>query len=71
MAERNFTAEVKERQRGEPCFVMISLHNDIGLGSKALMFDFPKGTDIYAAQRLASSLNESGCKICVVQTRPS
>ena len=56
MSTSSFTAEVKEREAGEPCFVVINTHQRIGLERKQIMFDLPVGTGIDEARNLAEAL---------------
>ncbi|NEU97505.1 hypothetical protein [Bradyrhizobium uaiense] len=65
MKNSPFVAEVKERQSGEPCFVMLNTDKDIGLGSKHVMFDMPAGTGIEHAQELARLLRSSRATVRV------
>lgn len=59
MESSPFATEVKERQPGEPCFVMLNTDKDIGLGSKHVIFDLPDGTGIEEAQEFARLLRSS------------
>jgi hypothetical protein len=56
MAGSSFVPEVKERESGQPCFIMLNPAEDIGLGQKQIVFDMPEGTGIEQAQELARAL---------------
>jgi hypothetical protein len=58
MKSSQFVPEVKERQPGQPCFIMLNPDEDIGLGSKQIIFDLPDGTGIEQAQELAASTQQ-------------
>lgn len=47
---RNFTATVKEREVGQPCFVVLELKDRIGL---------PEGTGLDEARAMARMLNDT------------
>lgn len=51
---------VKEREVGEPCFLVVELHEAVsGLPSdKNIIFDMPVGTDIEQARQVARQLND-------------
>jgi hypothetical protein len=51
---RNFVAEIKEGESHQPCFLFISLHADIGLGTKNIVIQMAKGTGIAEAARCPS-----------------
>jgi len=59
MKSSRFVPEVKERQSGQPCFIMLNPDQDIGLGSKQIIFDLPDGTGVEQAQELARLLRGS------------
>ena len=63
--KRNFVVTVKERDVGEPCFVVFELHEDIGIGNKQVRLNLPEGTGIEEAKALASHLNNAVSKIVV------
>jgi len=65
MKSSPFVPEVKEREANQPCFVMLNTSNDIGLGSKQIIFDLPDGTSIEQAQELARLLRGSGATVRV------
>lgn len=48
---RNFTATVKERDVGQPCFVVLETDNEPG--ARHVVLDFPEGTGIDDAQEVA------------------
>lgn len=52
---RNFTATVKERDVGQPCFVVLEL--DAEPNSRHVVLDLPKGTAIEDAEEVARLLN--------------
>lgn len=57
---RNFVATVKERDVGEPCFVVLELNDDIGLPNDlAITLNLPDGTGFDEARAVASMLNET------------
>jgi hypothetical protein len=60
---RNFIAEVKERDVGQPCFLLLNLHADIGPGDKTVIIDLPTGTGIAEATVLRDALHKSGASI--------
>ncbi|VVS96389.1 conserved hypothetical protein [Sphingomonas sp. EC-HK361] len=39
---RNYVAEVKEREADQPCFLLLNLNENIGLGGKSLYLDLPE-----------------------------
>jgi hypothetical protein len=44
---RNFTATVKEREVGQPCYVALELKSDIGLpANKWVTLNLPEGTGL-------------------------
>ncbi|TAI59696.1 hypothetical protein [Bradyrhizobium sp. Leo170] len=51
-----FKAEVKERNPGEPCFVVLNPDRSIGVEPKQIVFEPPAGTGIEEARKLASAL---------------
>ena len=65
MTKRNFVVTVKERQAGEPCFLVFETYDDIGLGKKQVTLHLPIGTGIEEAKALAKSLNAGVAKIAV------
>jgi hypothetical protein len=56
---RNFVAEIKERESHQPCFLFISLHADIGRGTKNIVIQMAKGTGIAEAKALRDALHEN------------
>lgn len=60
---RNYIAEIKEREAGQPCFLFINLSHNIGLGEKSLFLDLPEGTGLDEANALRDALHESGAII--------
>lgn len=65
MKSSPFVAEVKERGANQPCFIMLNTDQDIGLGSKQVIFDMPEGTGIEQAQEFARMLRSSGAAVRV------
>ena len=62
----NYRATVKERQDGEPCFVALELHEDVGLqGKQTIVFDMPDETTVAYARRVADQLNNLGARLVV------
>ncbi len=57
MPSSEFKAEVKERNPGEPCFVVINTDQSIGLDSKQIIFHLPEGTGLAEAHQLATALS--------------
>jgi hypothetical protein len=57
---RNFTATVKERDVGQPCFVVLEL--DAEPHSRHVVLDFPDGTTIEDAKEVARILNRKVAK---------
>lgn len=55
MKTRKFTATVKEREAGQPCFVMIE---GLKFGGAELVLDLREGTGLREAQAIAARLNE-------------
>ena len=63
---RNYVVTVKERQAGEPCFLLVELHEDIGLAhDQHIIFEMPEGTDYDYARECAKKLNNVGAKLTV------
>ncbi|WP_065382969.1 hypothetical protein [Hyphomonas sp. ND6WE1B] len=55
----NFRATVKERQCGQPCFIELETHVDIGLDGNALVtFDLHAGSTFEDALTVAQQLND-------------
>lgn len=54
---KNFTVTVKERQEGQPCFLVIEEHRDVGLRERTLAFNMPFGSDFRDARNVARELN--------------
>ena len=52
----NFVFTVKETGSGEP-YLLLELHEDIGLGDSTLAMHFERGTRMEQAQELASAIN--------------
>lgn len=65
MPKRNFAVTVKEREAGEPCFLVFETYDDIGIGKKQVTLYLPNGTGIKEAEVLAKSLNAAVAKIAV------
>jgi hypothetical protein len=65
MAGSAFVPEVKERQAGQPCFIMLNPNDDIGLGKKQIIFDLPDGTNIEQAQDFARMLRSFRVRVRV------
>jgi len=64
--KRNYVAEVKEREDGQPCFLYLNMDSDIGLGSKTIIIDLPEGTGLAEAETLRDALHRSGASIRLV-----
>lgn len=60
---RNYVAEVKERGVGQPCFLLLNVDEDIGLGGKTVIIDLPTGTGIAEAEALRDALHQSGASV--------
>lgn len=60
-----FRATVKERNPGEPCFVVLETYDEIGLGKKQVSLWLPPGTDYECAKKLADMLNAAKLKVAV------
>ncbi|MEZ0494924.1 hypothetical protein [Sphingomonas sp. IW22] len=60
---RNYVAEVKERDVGQPCFLLLNLYDDIGLDGRTVILDLPEGTGIAEAQALRDALHSSGASL--------
>ena len=56
MTSSKFKAEVKEREAGESCFVVINTDESIGLDHKQIVFHLPAGTGLAKARQLADAL---------------
>ena len=57
---RNFTATVKEREVGQPCYVALELHSDVGLPrDKWITLNLPEGTGLEEAKAVARMLNDA------------
>lgn len=54
-----FVATVKERDRDQPCFVVIEAYDGIGIDGKQITLNLPDGTNIEDAKALASYLNDN------------
>lgn len=55
---RNFTATVKEREEGQPCYVALELDSDIGLPrDRWITLNLRDGTGVDEANAVASMLN--------------
>jgi hypothetical protein len=65
LAGSSFKPEVKEREHGQPCFIMLNADRDIGLGNKQIIFDLPEGTGIEQAQQLARVLSDFRIRVRV------
>lgn len=60
---RNFVAEIKEGEGHQPCYLLLNLDKDIGIGSKSLYLDLPEGTGMAEAEALRSALHKSGARL--------
>ena len=67
MDKRNFVVTVKERQAGQPCFLVFETYDDIGLGKGAVTLILPASTGIAEAEALAKTLNASVAKISLMK----
>lgn len=56
--QRNFVFTVKETGSGEP-YLLLELHEDIGLSDSTLAMHFPPGTEIELAENLARAINNN------------
>jgi hypothetical protein len=56
MVGSSFVPEVKEREAGQPCFVVLNTE-DSGLRKKQITFYMPDGTGIEQAQEFARALS--------------
>ncbi|MET4323140.1 hypothetical protein ABIB90_008221 [Bradyrhizobium sp. JR4.1] len=56
MPSSKFKAEVKERNPGEPCFVVLNTDKSIGIEPKQITFNLPADTGIEEARQLANAL---------------
>ena len=57
---RNFTATVKEREAGQPCFVMLEPKDSTGLpDGRTITLDLREGTGLGEALAVAKTLNEA------------
>ena len=54
---RNFTATVKERNAGEPCFVVIELGREPA--SRHVVLNLAEGSDYEDARAIANLFNET------------
>ncbi|MCH4574983.1 hypothetical protein [Achromobacter xylosoxidans] len=59
VSKRTFTAEVKERAEGEPCFIWIAANNDIGIGDESILLELQEPATIEHARRVAQFLHEN------------
>ena len=57
MTSRNFTVTVKESEADQPCFLVLKLSEDIGLGNQSIILDLPEDSTIVDAAILAKTLN--------------
>jgi hypothetical protein len=56
---RNFTATVKERDVGQPCFVVFEPAEAIGLpADRQVVLDMPEGSGLEEARAVARLLND-------------
>jgi hypothetical protein len=65
MAGSSFMPEVKERERGRPCFILLNTYEDIGLGQKHIIFNRPDRSGIEQAQELAHALRKFRVRVRV------
>lgn len=63
---RNFAAEIKERDVGEPCFLLLNLDNDIGTGGRSILLNLPDGSVMAEAKALRDALHVSGARITLL-----
>lgn len=64
---RNFTATVKEREAGQPCFIVLEPNEAIGLPTDMqVALDMPEGSDLEAARAVARMLNDQVATIRLV-----
>ncbi len=54
IATRNFTVTVKEREAGQPCFLVFE---GFDVGGEMIFLDMPAGTSLSEARALAQRLN--------------
>ena len=56
---RNFTATVKERDVGQPCFIVLEPGAAIGLpADRQVVLDMPEGSGLEEARAVARMLND-------------
>ena len=65
MTSRNFTVTVKERNPGEPCFLVFESDDNVGVGTKAVRLDLRRGTGLAEAQELARKLNANVIRLSI------
>lgn len=58
---RNFTATVKERDVGEPCFVVLEVDGEPS--ARHVVLDLPEGSGFKDAQEVAQLLNRAVVKV--------
>lgn len=63
---QNFVPEIKEGEDHQPCRILLNLDTDIGIGSKSLYLELPKGTGMAEAQLLKDALRQSQAKLSLL-----
>ena len=66
MTSRNFTVTVKERNPGEPCFLVFETDDNTGVGTKAVRLDLRPRTGLAEAQELARKLNANVIRLSIM-----
>ncbi|GLS44383.1 hypothetical protein [Methylobacterium brachythecii] len=64
--KRNFVVTVKERDPGQPCFLVFEVSEDIGLGEKTIMLQMPEQTDFDDARTIALAINHGVEKVALI-----
>ena len=67
MSDSTFTPEIKERDSGEPCRILLNLHSKLaGLSGKDILISLPDGTGIEEAKELEKALSKFNLRISIL-----
>jgi len=65
---RDFVIEVKEREAGEPCWLLVAPNNRVGLApNEHIAIEMPSGSALSDAQELAHELMNRAQSIRIVK----
>ncbi|GEM_PF-4485034 len=59
MSKNTYVAEVKERQKDEPCFLWIADEGDIGIGDRSILLELTEPASLEKAEMVAKFLHEN------------